>query len=49
MDFNPEFVSRMIPKLDWNALCKAAENVFYIFYALVGILILILCLGGTHE
>ncbi|KAL5012001.1 hypothetical protein ScPMuIL_010552 [Solemya velum] len=27
VDFNPDFVSRMIPKLDWPALCKAAEDV----------------------
>ncbi|XP_023241506.1 multifunctional methyltransferase subunit TRM112-like protein isoform X1 [Centruroides sculpturatus] len=27
VDFNPEFVCRMIPKLDWDALCQAAENV----------------------
>lgn len=27
VDFNPEFISRMIQKVDWPALCKAAENV----------------------
>ncbi|XP_046341370.1 multifunctional methyltransferase subunit TRM112-like protein [Haliotis cracherodii] len=27
VDFNPEFVSRMIPKLDWSALCSAASEV----------------------
>nr|CAG4650668.1 EOG090X0LTV [Sida crystallina] len=27
VDFNPEFVARMIPKIDWTALCKAAENI----------------------
>nr|SVE76177.1 EOG090X0LTV [Daphnia hispanica] len=26
VDFNPEFISRMIQKVDWPALCKAAEN-----------------------
>lgn len=26
VDFNQEFVARMIPKLDWDALCQAAEN-----------------------
>ncbi|XP_076321234.1 tRNA methyltransferase subunit 11-2 [Tachypleus tridentatus] len=26
VDFNPEFVARMIPKLDWDALCQAAES-----------------------
>jgi len=27
IEFNSEFISRMIPKLDWPALFKAAENV----------------------
>ncbi|XP_067662802.1 multifunctional methyltransferase subunit TRM112-like protein [Haliotis asinina] len=27
VDFNPEFVSRMIPKLDWPALYSAASEV----------------------
>lgn len=27
VDFNPQFVSRMIPKLEWNALVQAAEEV----------------------
>lgn len=26
-DFNPEFIARMIPKLDWPVLCSAAERV----------------------
>lgn len=26
VDFNKEFVSRMIPKMDWPALCGAAES-----------------------
>ncbi|KAM9375383.1 multifunctional methyltransferase subunit TRM112-like protein [Pholidichthys leucotaenia] len=26
VEFNPEFVSRMIPKLEWNALVQAAEE-----------------------
>ena len=28
VDFNPEFISRMIPKLEWSALVQAAEQVF---------------------
>lgn len=27
VEFNPEFVSRMIPKLEWGALVQAAEEV----------------------
>nr|CAG4636705.1 EOG090X0LTV [Eubosmina coregoni]SVE70213.1 EOG090X0LTV [Eubosmina coregoni] len=27
VEFNPDFISRMILKVDWPALCKAAENV----------------------
>uniref|UniRef100_G3MSK9 Uncharacterized protein n=1 Tax=Amblyomma maculatum TaxID=34609 RepID=G3MSK9_AMBMU len=27
VEFNPEFLCRMIPKLDWDALCQAAESV----------------------
>ncbi|XP_018335356.1 multifunctional methyltransferase subunit TRM112-like protein [Agrilus planipennis] len=27
VDFNPEFVSRIIPKLDWNVLYNAAESI----------------------
>lgn len=27
VEFKPEFVSRMIPKLEWNALIQAAEEV----------------------
>lgn len=27
VEFNPEFVSRMIPKLEWSALVQAAEGV----------------------
>ncbi|XP_037637157.1 multifunctional methyltransferase subunit TRM112-like protein [Sebastes umbrosus] len=26
VDFNPQFVSRMIPKLEWSALVQAAEE-----------------------
>jgi len=26
-DFNPEFVSRMIPKLEWKALVEAAQSI----------------------
>jgi hypothetical protein len=28
VDFNPEFTARMIPKIDWPALCQAAKEVF---------------------
>lgn len=27
VDFNPEFVAKMIPKLEWSALVQAAEEV----------------------
>ena len=27
VDFNPEFISRMIPKVDWGALVQAAQQV----------------------
>ncbi|XP_071444722.1 multifunctional methyltransferase subunit TRM112-like protein [Hetaerina americana] len=27
VDFNPDFVSRIIPKLDWNALWNAADSI----------------------
>ncbi|KAG8223620.1 hypothetical protein J437_LFUL003488 [Ladona fulva] len=27
VDFNPEFVSRIIPKLDWNVLWNAADSI----------------------
>lgn len=27
VEFNPEFISRMIPKIEWPALCKAVESV----------------------
>ena len=27
VDFNPEFVARMIPKIDWDALRSAANDV----------------------
>ncbi|CAM9829495.1 multifunctional methyltransferase subunit TRM112-like protein [Lampetra fluviatilis] len=27
VDFNPEFVARMIPKLEWPALCQAADSI----------------------
>lgn len=27
VDFNPQFVSRMVPKLEWSALVQAAEEV----------------------
>ncbi|XP_020623139.1 multifunctional methyltransferase subunit TRM112-like protein At1g22270 [Orbicella faveolata] len=27
VDFNPDFISRMIPKLEWSALVQAAQQV----------------------
>lgn len=27
VDFNPDFVARLIPKLDWSALYNAAESI----------------------
>ncbi|XP_043930381.1 multifunctional methyltransferase subunit TRM112-like protein [Protopterus annectens] len=27
IDFNPEFVARMIPKVEWNVLVEAAESI----------------------
>lgn len=27
VDFNPEFISRMIPRIEWKALYEAAESV----------------------
>ncbi|KAK4877238.1 hypothetical protein RN001_009744 [Aquatica leii] len=30
VDFNPEFISRLIPKVDWNVLCEAAESVGFL-------------------
>ncbi|KAK5642730.1 hypothetical protein RI129_008897 [Pyrocoelia pectoralis] len=30
VDFNPEFISRLIPKVDWNVLCSAAESIGYL-------------------
>lgn len=33
MDFNPEFISRMIPKLEWSALVQAAQQVSVILYS----------------
>ncbi|GBP76800.1 Multifunctional methyltransferase subunit TRM112-like protein [Eumeta japonica] len=27
IDFNPEFISRLIPKLDWNVLWGAADSI----------------------
>ena len=32
VDFNSEFIARIIPKLDWATLWKAAESVSYYFY-----------------
>ncbi|XP_076877892.1 multifunctional methyltransferase subunit TRM112-like protein [Brachyhypopomus gauderio] len=30
VEFNPEFVSRMIPKLEWSALVQAADGLGYL-------------------
>ncbi|KAK3564589.1 hypothetical protein QTP86_022831 [Hemibagrus guttatus] len=30
VEFNPQFVSRMIPKLEWSALIHAAEGLGYL-------------------
>lgn len=30
MDFNPEFVAKIIPKLDWKVLYNAAESVGHV-------------------
>jgi len=27
IDFNRDFISRLIPKVDWDALCQAADNI----------------------
>jgi len=27
VDFNPDFISKIIPKLDWPVLCNAAESI----------------------
>nr|CAG4638882.1 EOG090X0LTV [Cyclestheria hislopi] len=27
VEFNPKFISRMIPKMDWETVCKAAETI----------------------
>ena len=29
VDFNPDFIKKMIPKLEWSAICEAAESVSY--------------------
>ena len=34
VDYNPEFVARMIPKIDWSALKQAAEQVRTVCYCL---------------
>ena len=26
VDFKPEFVARIIPKIDWDCVCRAAED-----------------------
>ncbi|KAK2190708.1 hypothetical protein NP493_73g04030 [Ridgeia piscesae] len=27
VDFNPDFIKKMIPKLEWSAICEAAESI----------------------
>lgn len=31
VDFNPDFISRMIPKLEWSAVVQAAQQVSLIY------------------
>jgi len=31
VNFNAEFISRMIPRLEWPAVCEAAESVSVMF------------------
>jgi len=31
VNFNAEFISRMIPRLEWPAICAAAESVSFLF------------------
>ena len=26
VEFNPDFISRILPKVDWDCLCRAAEQ-----------------------
>jgi hypothetical protein len=26
VEFNPDFISRILPKVDWESLCRAAEQ-----------------------
>lgn len=35
VDFNSEFIARIIPKLDWATLWKAAESVSYYFSQII--------------
>ena len=30
VNFNAEFITRMIPRLEWSAVCSAAESVSFI-------------------
>uniref|UniRef100_A0A8D2LLI0 Multifunctional methyltransferase subunit TRM112-like protein n=1 Tax=Varanus komodoensis TaxID=61221 RepID=A0A8D2LLI0_VARKO len=35
VDFNPEFIARMIPKLEWGALVEAAETLHLVEVKLI--------------
>jgi len=39
VDFNPDFIARMIPKLEWSALVQAAQQVSptYMYYLMLHI------------
>lgn len=37
MDFNPDFISRMIPKLEWSALVQAAQQVRVMYHFMLRI------------
>ncbi len=39
IEFNPEFISRIIPKVEWPALFKAAESVSVLILVLLKSLI----------
>jgi len=41
VEFNKEFIERIIPKMDWSVLCDAANNVFKIRYLFHNYLVII--------
>ena len=52
IEFNSEFISRMIPKLDWPALFKAAENVqsrYFVIPANIPLMLFSLQVGHSSE